>query len=33
MFWIAMARAKTSGDQPRPSLIGAAKRPKLVLNP
>src|SRR5215210_6345986 len=31
IFWMAMA--KTSGDQPRPSLMGAAKRPKLVLKP
>ena len=33
MFCIAMARANTSGDQPRPSLIGVANRPKLVLKP
>jgi len=33
MFWMAMASAKTSGDQPRPSLMGAAKSPKLVLRP
>src|ERR687893_1261658 len=33
MFWTAMASAKTSGDQPRPSLMGVAKSPKLVLRP
>ena len=32
-FWMAMARAKTSGVQLRPSLIGVAKSPKLVLKP
>src|SRR5918998_4642123 len=33
MFWMAIARAKTSGDQLRPSTMGVAKRPKLVLKP